>query len=135
MQKSEQKLGTLTNNDIFDVLVIANVSRPNNFESLKKDEWKWLCGEIKKDFGDRLTHGELIEIIYNGAKGKYNKTQFTINGFTIYKWIEIYMEIKKSMPKKELPCPPGIDSFYWTQMSERDQISWLKENLPNKVQN
>lgn len=124
-QKSEQKLAILTNNQILDILVIANISRPNNFNSLKKEEWKWLVEEIKKDFGDKLTSKELMEIISNGAKGVYDKNQFVVNGFTIYKWIRIWIETR---PKVEIPCPQGIESFYWIQMGEKEQLSWLENN-------
>ena len=124
MQKSEIRLATLTNNEVLDVLIIANVSKPNNFHSLTKEEWKWLVTEIKKDFGDKLTQEDLIKIISNGVKGMYDKNQFVINGFTIYKWIRIFLATK---PKQTIPCPKGYNSFYWEQMSEREQLAWLEK--------
>ena len=129
---SDQQLGTLTNNKILDVLVISNVARPNNFETLTTPEWKWICEEIKKDYPN-LSYQELLKIITNGAKGKYNKQQFSINSFTIFKWIDMYLEMKKSMPKKALPCPKGMQSFYWYQMSNFDQQKWIEEH-PEKVE-
>jgi hypothetical protein len=121
----DKKLATLTNNEVADILVIANISKPNNFNSLTKEEWKWLVTEIKKDFGNKLTQEELMQVISSGVKGMYDKTQFTINGFTIYRWIRTFLETR---PKKELPCPENIERFYWNQMSEREQIQWLEKN-------
>lgn len=118
----EQKLATLTNNQIGDILVVANVSRPNNFNTLTTSEWKWLCVEIKKDFGDKLTHGELEKIISNGVKGEYDRSQFVVNGFTIYKWIKKFIETR---PKQSIQCPKDYDPFYWSQMAEREQIAYI----------
>lgn len=89
-------------------------------------EWKIICTEIQKDFGEKLTKQELLEIITNGWKGVYDNTQYAINGFTIYKWINAYL---KSRPKKEIPCPKGIENFYWIQMSDREKMEYL-----NKIQ-
>jgi len=124
LQKCETLLGTLTNNQVLDVLIVANISKPNNFNSLTKEEWKWLVTEIKKDFGDKLTHAELVQIIANGTKGMYDRTQFVINGFTIYKWVRIFLSTK---PKKSIPCPKDYDSFYWEQLSEREQLAWIEK--------
>lgn len=132
LQNSETKLAALTNNQILDILIISNISRPNNFNSLTKEEWKWIVTEIKKDFGDKLTHSKLTSIISNGVKGRYDKIQFVVNGFTIYKWIEKQLEIDKLAPKKEIPRPSNIESFYWTQMSERDQLAWVEKGNKNK---
>ena len=129
LQNKERKLATLTNNDVMDVLIFSKISKPNNFESLSSDEWKWLCGEIKKDFGDKLTQGDLMEIITNGIKGVYDKTQFALNGFTIYRWIRIFLSQR---PKVSIPCPQGIEPFYWNQMVEREQKHWL-ENKQSKT--
>lgn len=93
---------TSTNNEIVDILLIANISKPNNFDVLSANEWKWLVKEVKKDFGNKLTQGELMEIISNGAKGKYNKTQFSINCFVIYKWIEKFLEDKAKKSVREI---------------------------------
>lgn len=124
-------LSTVPNGEILKVLIVANISRPNNFEVLTAGEWKTICEEIKKDFPD-LTYEELKGIVLRGAKGKYNKHQFPINCFTIFKWIEMYLEIKKSMPKKQIACPSNIESFYWVQMSETEQQKWLN-NLPKQI--
>ena len=124
------KLATLTNNEILDVLIVAQVSRPNNFNSLTKPEWKFICTEVKKDFGDLITHGDLTAIISNGVKGLYDQNQFVINCFTIYKWIRKWIANK---PKVVLPCPKGMQSFYWNQMSDFDQKKWIEEH-PEKVE-
>lgn len=124
LPSNEQKLATLTNNQVLDVLFVANVSKPNNFNSLSKEEWKIICENIKKDFGEKLTYEELGQIISNGWKGWYDKTQFTINGFTIYRWIRTFLETR---PKKEIPCPENIERFYWNQMGEREQLQWLEK--------
>jgi len=108
-----------------DVLIVAQVSRPNNFNSLTKPEWKFICTEVKKDFGNLITHGELTEIISNGVKGVYDQNQFVINCFTIYKWIRKFIATRQ---KKEIPYPSGIESFYWTQMSDADRLDWLNKN-------
>ena len=121
-QNNERKLETLTTNEVMDILIFSKISKPNNFEALSKEEWKWLITEIKKDFGTTITQGELLKIITNGVKGYYDKTQFALNGFTIYKWIRIFLQTK---PKIKLPCPASIESFYWEQMSEIDQQKWL----------
>ena len=123
----------LTNNEILDVLIVAQVSRPNNFNSLTKPEWKFIVTEVKKDFGDLITQKELTEIVSNGVKGFYNQTQFVINCFTIYGWIRKFLQDKKSMPKQEIPCPKNMQSFYWNQMSERDKQNWIEKN-PEKVE-
>ena len=132
LQTNEKKLATLTNNEVLDILIISNISRPNNFNSLTKEEWKWIVTEIKKDFGEKLTHNKLTNIISNGVKGRYDKIQFVVNGFTIYKWIEKQLEIDRLSPKKELPCPSNIESFYWTQMTERDQLAWIEKGNETK---
>lgn len=127
------KLSTVPIGKILSAIIVANLSRPNNFEILSPQEWKTICEEIKMDFPN-LSYAELKLIILNGAKGKYNKNQFSINFFTIYKWIEMYLEIKKAMPKKELSCPKNIESFYWNQMGDRDRQAW-KEKYPEQFEN
>ena len=123
-------LSTVPNGEILKALIVANISRPNNFEVLSPSEWKLICEEIKNDFPN-LSYEEFKHIILNGAKGKYNKQQFPINCFTIYKWIEKHLEIKKLLPKKEIPCPEGFESFNWTQMSERQKVEFIESK--NKI--
>lgn len=81
--------------------MIANCSRQNNFQVLTAAEWGLICSEIKKDFGE-LTIGELQEVILNGAKGRYNESQFCVNMFTIYKWIENFLKNKQKAEIKEI---------------------------------
>lgn len=130
LPNNEKKLATLTNNEVLDVLIVTNVSRPNNFNSLTKEEWKWIVTEIKKDFGEKLTLGELVQLITNGVKGEYDKTQFVVNGFTIYRWIKTWIQ---NRPTKVIPKPNNIEDFYWNQMSVTDQQKWI-DNQPKKIE-
>lgn len=128
---TETKLSTVPIGEILNAVVVSQISRPHNFESLTAKEWKWVCSEIQKDYPD-MTYGELAEIIINGVKGKYNKQQFAINAFTIFRWIEKALEIKKNAPKKYLPCPENVDRFWWAQQTYNQQVEYMEKKKLNE---
>lgn len=68
-----------------------NIARPHNFDVLTDGEWIDICHLAKKKY-PRLTLKKLDKLIENGIVGSYNDIQFSINSFTIFKWIELYLE-------------------------------------------
>lgn len=72
--------------------MIINLGRQSNFNELKPDEWIAIECLVRKQCQHRLTLAQLREAMELGVRGKYNEKQFQVNGFTILKWIDLYIE-------------------------------------------
>ena len=90
-QQMSLKLSSAGKADIVQIVMQANISRPNNFTSLSTDEWIWIVDKIQSHPKyKRISLEKLNIIIENGIIGKYNDRQPAINAFTIFKWIETW---------------------------------------------
>ena len=96
LERTSVKLSDVGKLEMSEVLTQANISRPSNFQLLSPDEWVWIMDRIQENRKYKeLTLEELDMVIKNGTIGRYNKTQFAVNAFTIFSWLNKYISDKK----------------------------------------
>ena len=85
------------------IITQANISRPNNFVMLNPEEWLWIVDDIRVHPKYKmLSLGDLEKTIKRGIRGEFNKTQYCVNAFTIFKWLEQAWEEYSEVKKEEI---------------------------------